>query len=66
MSYLKIISLEIIDTNKEQELFVASDAKGIAVCIKQVGLMNDDGSLNRMVKLNESLLTLLKSTKIKL
>lgn len=62
--YLKIVALERIDTNVPAELFTASDANGIAVCIKQIELYNDDGTINRTCKLNDAMLKLLKDAKI--
>lgn len=62
--YLKITSIERIDTNIPADLFVNSDANGIAICIKQVELYNNDGTPARTVKLNDELIRRIKEIKI--
>ncbi len=62
--HIRITSIEVIDTNKPADLFVNSDANGIAVCIREVAIYKDDGTFDRVCKLNDDLLKMLKTVKI--
>lgn len=66
MSYLSLCTIEIIDTNKPQELWLGSDAHGIAIVIRQVELCNNNGEHIKYCKLNKSLIDVIKKARIEI
>lgn len=66
MTYLSLCTIEIIDTNKPQDLFETSDANGMALVIRQVEVCSASGEHVKYCKLNKELIKFLKQVKIQI
>lgn len=64
--HLKLISIERIDTNIQNDLLIHSDSNGVAIVIKQIGLCNDEGVIVRTCTINDEMIKLLKQNKIEI
>ncbi len=64
--YIKLTSIDKIDTNEQQELFTGSDANGIIIAIKQIHLYNEHGVKLRSCRITKEMIELLKSAKIQI